>query len=174
MRYKRFLGLGVAVAALAVLLLVVQSADAQPLKNKTKVIHDQVRFEIGPVQCSSLQNTITGTGNRTEVITTRVNADGSTCVIDNAFINGIASDGNGGSYDFVYSNNLVKQIPANGGAIHYDMTDTFVMNGTNPSNNITAAFVWSWEFTPPAADWPPSDNWVQTQTIGDPLHCDPL
>lgn len=174
MQYKRVFLLASVAIMLAAMAIAVQSADAKPLKNKTKIIHDQVEFSIGPAQCPSLADTISGTGNRTEVITTRVNKDGSTRVIDNAFINGIASDGKGGSYDFIYSNNLVKVVPAGAGPIHYDMTDTFLMNGTNPDNSLAVGFVWSWDFTPPAADWPPSDNWVQTQTIGDPLSCDPL
>lgn len=172
-RNRKFL-LGAVALVLAATGFLVQSADAQPLKNKTKVIHDQVQFTIGPAQCPSLVDTISGTGNRTEVVTTRENADGSTRVIDNAFVNGVASDGGGGSYDFIYSNNNTISIPAGSGPIKYDMTDTFIMKGTKPANTLSVGFVWSWTHTPPAADWPPSDNWVQTQTIGSPLQCDPL
>lgn len=171
---KRFLGLAAAALVLTTLVLAVQSADAKTFANKTKVIHDQVQFTIGPAQCPSLADTITGTGNRTEVITSRKNANGSTRIIDNAVVNGIASDGKGGSYDFIYSNSNTIFVPQGSGPIQYHMTDTFIMDGTNPANNITAGFVWSWTHTPPAADWPPADNWVQTQTIGDPLECDPL
>lgn len=174
MHRNRMFLLAAVVLVLAATGFFVQSADAQPLKNKTKVIHDQVQFTIGPAQCPSLADTITGTGNRTEVVTTRLNADGSTRIIDNAFVNGIASDGKGGSYDFIYSNSNTIFVPPGSGPIQYHMTDTFIMDGTNPANNINAGFVWSWTHTPPAPDWPPSDNWVQTQTIGDPLECDPL
>jgi len=166
----------VGVIALFALLGVSTTAASQAPESSTttQIIRKKIEWSLSPEQCSALTLAVNGTGQLHEVITTTTRADGSKRVFDNGFVQGTATDGMGGEYFFIYSNNWIRQFPAGGGTVQSRMIDTFLLTGNGDVNNLTEAFVWRWTYDPPDPEWPPSDNWLQIHTTGDPLHCDPL
>jgi len=129
-------------------------------------------------QCSSLPTglVITGTGERHQVINTKVNADGSTETLINDVVRGTASDNQGGTYHFIYTNHSIDILTAGGSVHQIDMVDSFVLNGNGSAKHISVGFNWIWSYTDPNGpfDVIPLANLVERQTSGDPLHCDPL
>lgn len=180
MRYKRFLALASMAVMLLALAFLSQSAwaapDAPDSGYTTKIVKGDVEFTIPADACSLLPTglEVDGTGKRFQVLSTKLKKNGSTLEISNDFIDGTATDNNGGTYNFVYTNQAQHVFPQGGGAVQVNMTDTFVLDNTNGDNDYTVAFHWKWTYTPPAGEWPPVDNWNQMWTIGDPLTCDPL
>lgn len=143
-------------------------------KTTTQIINRPVTWSMTPAQCSNLKIQVDASGKWHEVITTITRKDGSQRILDNSFAEGTATDANGGTYIFVYGNNLVSVVPSAGSPVKVNMGDTFVLNQTNGNNDLREAFKWKWTYNPPDANWPPNDNWQQIYTIGDPLHCDPI
>jgi hypothetical protein len=177
MQYKRLWFLAALVVVFGGLTLLAPTTFAAVEGNyATKIVKGDVEFTIPADACSLLPAglEVSGTGKRFQVLSTKLKKNGSTLEISNDFIDGTATDNNGGTYNFVYTNQAQHVFPKGGGAVQVNMTDTFILDNTNGTNDYTVAFHWKWTYTPPAGEWPPNDNWDQMWTIGDPLTCDPL
>lgn len=136
-----------------------------------------VEWTIPAGQCPDLDDDIvlTGKGERLEVVTTTTRDNGRQEIISNDFVTGTATDNEGNSYSFIYSNQLRQIIPRDGSPVKVHMTDTFVLSGDESDTSLSVGFVWSWKFRPPNEElWPPSRDWEQHYTLGDPLNCDPI
>jgi hypothetical protein len=139
-----------------------------------QVINETVSFSIPANQCPLLPAgvSITGTGERHEIINTHTTADGSTEVRTNDLIKGTATDSNGGVHNFVYHNSSTITDPTSGD-FSISMNDSFELTGPGPHYSVT--FNWRWTFTPPEPFWPPAHD-LETLN-GDPatvFACDPL
>jgi hypothetical protein len=142
--------------------------------NDHQVITETVEFTIPADQCPALPAgvSIHGTGERHMVVNTRTKSDGTTVIITNDLIKGLATDSNGGVHKFVYHNSSTLTIPPSGD-YSISMNDVFELSGPGPHYSVS--FNWRWTF--PSIDllWPPSGNWEQIH--GDPdliFACDPL
>ena len=130
-------------------------------------------------QCSGLNVTVDGTGQRNMVTVTTVKADGSQQAVIDDLVIGTAVDNNGLKYRFHYGNHSVWDTPASGAPVQIKMNDLFLLQtkATEASNRyvVKVAFVWRWTYDPnTSAYWPPVDNFQPIATVGDPLTCDPI
>src|SRR5262245_57882927 len=143
---------------------------------KTKIVRGAVEWTLPANQCSSLPAgvSVSGTGERVQVISTRKGEDGSTKIIDNDFVEGTAVDSAGHTYHFIYANQARQQVPRRRAPINVDMTDSFILTDDAGGNPLVVAFVWRWTYSPPAELWPPADNLQQDYTQGDAFTCDPI
>ncbi len=141
-----------------------------------EIVRETVRWTLTPDQCKDIRHRIDGTGERLQVITTTVKADGSREIIDNDIVTGTARDSRDRSYQFVYMNQTIQLVPPQGAPIRVTMTDSFDLrrNHGGSADNLNVAFVWRWTYRPPAELWPPVQNWEKIFTLGDPLTCDPI
>ena len=159
---------------LALMLFVgVSPAAAAPAANH-EVVTGPADFFIPADQCPLLPAgvSISGTGERHEVINTHTKADGTTEIRTNDLIKGVATDSNGGAHKFVYHNSSTLTIPPSGD-YSISMNDSFELTGPGPHYSVT--FNWRWTYTPPASFWPPVDNWEQLNGNPDDIFlCDPL
>ncbi len=161
------------------LLVAVPVAFTAPSATTTdEVVREPVTWTLSPDQCAAIQDHISATGNRVQVVTTTVKSDGSKEIIDHDFVTGTAKDTKGRAYYFVYSNQTIQLAPPRGAPIAASMTDTFELTSLSTRgspNNLKLAFVWRWTYSPPAEElWPPMHNLTKVFTRGDPLHCDPI
>jgi hypothetical protein len=161
------------------LLAAVPVAFAAPSATTTdEIVRETVTWTLSPDQCLSIQDPISATGKRVQVVTTTVQSDGSKEIIDHDFVTGTAKDTKGRTYYFVYSNQTVQLVPRSGSPIKASMTDTFELTSLSTRgspNNLKLAFVWRWTYSPPAEElWPPMHNLTKVFTRGDPLTCDPI
>jgi hypothetical protein len=147
------------------------SAQDEP-KITTQINRETVEWSLAPDVCTKLKVELPGTGEKTQSITTTEMDNGSKHVVDDVVISGTASDSTG-EYRYVYGNRAVRDIPAGDGPIKILMIDTFYLKGSGEVE-LNENFIWSWTYTPPAEEWPPTDNWQKIHSIGDPLNCDPL
>ena len=138
------------------------------------VTQSDVGWTIPAGQCSSLPAglTFTGSGQRHMVVNTKEKSDGSTEIVINDVVEGDAVDSAGGTYHWKYSNHSIDSGPASGAPRQISMTDSFVLNGGGVHLNV--GFNWRWSYSTPDEFFPPQHDWVQVNTVGDPLHCDPL
>jgi hypothetical protein len=139
-----------------------------------QVINETVSFTIPADQCSLLPAglSVSGTGERHEVINTQTKADGTVETRTNDLIKGTATDSNGGVHKFVYHNSSTITDPTSGD-FSISMNDSFELTGPGPHYSV--GFNWRWTFTDLALFFPPVDNWVILH--GDPdliFTCDPL
>jgi hypothetical protein len=162
------------------MLFVGASPVAASSGNSHEVINETVSFTLplpppnDPCPLLPTGLSVSGTGDRHEVINTQTKADGITEVRINDLIKGTATDSEGGVHKFVYHNSSTQTILPNGFTT-IRMNDSFVLTGPGPHYGVT--FNWRWTFTQPAATnlWPPADNWEILH--GDPdliFACDPL
>ncbi len=162
----------------------IASADPRDTTEKQHLRED-ISFSMKPglEGCPSLLTALEGTGESRSTITTTTFANKSRQVSDDREVNGNVVDPSGKSRKFQYIHHTILSQSAEGGVVHVDMTDSFVIKDKGRSNFMEVRFHWLWTYTPadPSAvqtvanmPWPPSDNWVQLETGGDPLHCDPL
>lgn len=142
----------------------------------TRIVREQVNWNLPADVCAQLPAgvSLSGTGTRFAVITTKKNADGSTLIVNSDFVVGTATDSNSATYNFVYTNQNRHTVPAGGAPIQVKMTDVFLLTGNGGVNNYDVAFKWSWTYSPPEEEWPPVHNWKKIYTLGDSLTCDPL
>jgi hypothetical protein len=143
-----------------------------------QTVNETVRWMIPAGQCPNIPAgvSLTGSGERHEIINTTTNADGSQKITTNDLVVGTAVDSNGGSYHFVYSNHNIKDVPASGSPIHVSMTDSFVLNGSGSIGHMAIGFNWRWNYIAGGSDFPPAPgitDWVQISTRGD-ISCDPI
>jgi hypothetical protein len=128
-----------------------------------------------PGHCAAIQYELSGSGERHQEISTKVNADGSSTILTNDLVEGTASDITG-AYHFSYTNHSTITVPAGGGPNRIEMVDSFVLNGKG-SAKLNVGFNWRWTYPgDPAGYWPPPDfDKVQKiSTRGDPVNCDPI
>ncbi len=161
------------------LLAAVPVAFAAPSATTTEqIVRETVTWTLNPDQCSAIQDRISATGKRLQVVTTTVKSDGSKEIIDHDFVTGTAKDTKDRTYYFVYTNQTIQLVPRRGSPINVTMTDSFdlsTLSTTRGPNNLKLAFVWRWTYSPPAEEmWPPMHNLTKVFTRGDPLHCDPI
>jgi len=167
----------VALLLMLILLAASASASAAPLASTTHAtVREPVSWELPADQCPSLPAgvSVSGTGQRLEVINTKLNADGSSQVLINDLVTGSAVGSNGAIYHFIYHNSSTQDVPSAGGPVQVSMTDSFVLNGGGSAGHMSVGFNWRWTYTPPAELWPPVDNFQQVSTRGDPFLCDPI
>jgi hypothetical protein len=144
----------------------------------SETVRQPVVWTLPAGQCPSLPPdvTVSGDGQRLQVITTIEKHNGQTEIIDHDFVTGTAKDDQGGTYNFVYTNQTRQLVPKSGSPIKVYMTDSFVLSGDDGAANLNVAFVWRWTYRPADGEvyWPPVHNWKQDFTLGDPLLCDPI
>jgi hypothetical protein len=155
------------------------SAAAAPSATTThQTVRETVTWTLPADQCSALPSgvSVSGTGQRHAEINTKENADGSSRIVINDLVKGSAVGSNGATYHFIYANHSIEERPPEGSGlpIQVSMTDSFELNGSRGAGHLSVGFNWRWTYTPPAAIWPPVDNWEQISTRGDPLNCDPI
>ena len=151
----------------------VSSAAAAPSADH-QVINESVSFTIPADKCPLLPAglSVSGTGERHEVINTKTKADGSTEIRTNDLIKGTATDSNGGVHKFVYHNSSTLTVPTSGD-YSISMNDSFELTGPGPHYSVT--FNWRWTFASLDLLWPPVDNWEQIHGNPDLIFaCDPL
>lgn len=148
------------------------TVSAGPPTVTQEIVDEEVTWTLPPETCEAAWDGLQGSGQRHQVIITRTNPDGSSVVTVNDVVKGTAWDETG-TYNFLYQNHSVEQIPAGEGAHQVSMEDGFVLNGSGVVR-LNVGFRWNWTYTPPAEIWPPADNWQRISERGDPLHCDPL
>ena len=137
-------------------------------------VTETVAFSIPADQCPELPAgvSVSGTGERHEVINTHTMADGTIEVRTNDLIKGTATDSNGGVHKFVYHNSSTLTIPTSGD-YSISMNDSFELTGPGPHYSVT--FNWRWTFASLDLLWPPVDNWEQLHGNPDLIFaCDPL
>jgi hypothetical protein len=175
----------IAVGALALLLLAgvpTVRADQTTQKSHTR---GPVNFTLnaGSSACTQIQATLTGSGTFDNDFKVTTFPNGSRQVIDDKEASGKAVDPSGKSYKFIYRHHAVLSEAADGSVVHVDMADTFSIKEKDRPSLVRADFHWLWTYVPGDAStvptatnmpWPPSDNWVQLETAGDPLNCDPI
>ncbi len=161
------------------LLVAVPVAFTAPSATTTdEIVRETVTWTLSPDQCLAIEDRVSATGKRLQVVTTTVKSDGSKEIIDHDFVTGTAKDTKGRTYYFVYSNQTVQLVPPRGAPIAASMTDTFELTSLSTRgspNNLKLAFVWRWTYSPPAEElWPPMHNLTKVFTRGDPMTCDPI
>jgi hypothetical protein len=168
------------IVLLVMMFVSVSSASATGNSTTTRqIIRNPVSFTMTPAQCSRLKVPVSGAGQLYEVIATTTHSDGSIHITDDALILGRAWDSTG-NYRFVYANHFVQDIPAGSGPVQAFMIDTFTLTGHGSAAGLRNGFVWKWNFTKGAPNFPPEFNLQQILTFGDPItpagesHCDPL
>jgi len=175
------------VGMIALLLLVnatIASADPRDITEKQH-LRETTTFSMkaGPAGCPSLPTNLEGTGESRSTITTTTFANKSRQVTDDREVNGNVVDPSGKSRKFQYIHHTIFSQSADGAFVHVDMTDSFVIKDKGRTNFLEVRFHWLWTYMPadptalPTATtmpWPPVDNWVQLESGGDPLHCDPI
>jgi hypothetical protein len=148
-------------------------AAQEKTKVTNQITRETVDWSLSDEQCDKLEESLSGTGEKTASLTTTEAEDGSKHTVEDVIISGTASDSTG-TYNYVYANHAERDIPPEGeGPVTIFMIDSFYLHGAGDAE-LNEAFIWSWTYTPPAEEWPPVDNWEQIDTIGDPLTCDPL
>jgi hypothetical protein len=135
----------------------------------------------GPDGCNQIDRAISGTAVIYHKVRTTTYPDGSRRIVDDGFSKGAAVDDDGRSYRYRYENRAILNVPPAGPLVIVEMRDKFTLRGRGSANRIDASFNWLWTFQPGdlnnvLADFafPPVDNWVQFETSGDPLNCDPI
>jgi hypothetical protein len=147
---------------------------------------DPVSFTMQPVAngsgCAQITTPVTAIGQQENDITVWTYPDGSRKVVHQAEAQGTAIDTNGKTYEFHYANKATYTVQP-GGHVQVDMSDSFQLKGQGRTNRVNANFHWLWTYdlsdpstipTSANVSYPPVDNWVQLQTVGDPINCDPI
>lgn len=135
----------------------------------------------GPDGCAQLTDSVSGTALIVHRVTTTTYPDGSRQIVDAASSAGTVVDEQGRSYRYRYQNQNIVTMAPDGPLAIVEMTDLFTLRGHGQANRIDASFHWLWTYQPTDLDdpfasfvFPPADNWVQFETVGDPLRCDPI
>jgi hypothetical protein len=165
---------------LAILLgvLVVAVPSAEAANGGTTVDTSPVSFVMSSAACSNLPAGTTIYGSGTEKsITTTIDANGVTTLVNSTHANGTAYDLAGNTYVFNYANSFrASNTVANPAVFSGSMDDAFSLAGNGPAslhNGFNAGF--TTDFT----SW----TWDVKHANGDPIsfasgpvvaHCDPL
>lgn len=165
-------------AAVAAVVLVLGQGSASAAGGGATVDRFPVSFVLSSDSCSNLPagTTIEGTGTGKSITTTRTDASGVTTIINTTIARGTATDQDGNTYVFLYSNeSRVSNSVADPGLFSGLMTDHFSLSGPGParlSNGFTAVFT---------TDFAGFFNFEPIHANGDPIsfpegiaHCDPL
>jgi hypothetical protein len=153
------------------------AASAAPAATATHTtVRETVTWMLPADQCAGLPAgvSVSGAGERIAVTNTNVIADGSSQIVSNDLVKGVAVGSDGSTYRFVYHNHTAQDVPVAGGPIRVTMVDDFVLNGDGSAPDMSIGFNWRWTYTPPTASWPPADNWQRISTRGDSFTCDPI
>jgi hypothetical protein len=171
------------------LLLLASATTASAADGRTtekQHIRDTITFSMqpGPAGCPQLQNALDASGRSDITLKTTTFPNGSRQVVDDREVNGRAVDTTTRkSYKFQYLHHAIFSQSADGSVVHVDFTDRFVIVKEGRDNLVETNFHWLWTYAPadPSAlptavtmPWPPADNWVQLESNGDPLSCDPI
>jgi len=174
---KRLISTAVVAVVTVVLVLCQGTSASAAAGGATKVVSD-VSFVITSESCSNLPDgtTIEGSGTLKSITTTRTDANGITTVRNTSHARGTATDQDGNTYVFLYSNEFRVSKSAADPLYSGLMTDHFSLSGPGParlSNGFTA------RFTTDLVDV--FTNFEPIHAHGDPIsfpegeaHCDPL
>lgn len=170
------------ISLLFVLTLLIEAPLAYAAPVSTSTIHETedgtVAWSLPAGQCPSLPAglVLSGNGERHKEINTKVTASDTTKII-NDLVNGTASDNQGGTYHFKYTNHSIDIVSAGGTVHQISMDDSFVLNGNGSAKHMNIGFNWTWSYSDPMGpfDVIPLANLVERSTRGgNPLLCDPL
>jgi hypothetical protein len=166
------------VTVVAVVLVLCQGTSASAAAGGATVEESTVSFVIPSDSCSNLPDgtTIEGTGTSKSITTTKTDANGIKTVRNTTHARGTATDQDGNTYVFLYSNEFrVSNTAADPTMYSGLMTDHFSLSGPGPerlSNGFTARFT---------TDLAGFFNFEPIHSHGDPIgfpegtaHCDPL
>lgn len=140
-----------------------------------------VTFTVTSAQCGYLPpaTTVNGSGTATSITTIRTDHDGVTTIENSTHARGTATDNQGNTYVFHYSNSLrISNTVAHPDSFSGAMTDSFSLAGHGPARLHSGFVAW---FTTDAAF--SSFTWTVRMSFGDPIsfaagpvvsHCDPL
>jgi hypothetical protein len=165
-------------AVVAAVVLVVGQGTASAADGGATVETFPVSFVISSDSCSNLPDgtTIEGAGTEKSITTTRTDASGLTTIRNTSIAHGTATDQDGNTYVFLYSNEFrVSNSAADPGLFSGLMNDHFSLSGPGPaklSNGFTARFT---------TDFAGFFSFEPIHAHGDPIsfpegiaHCDPL
>jgi hypothetical protein len=165
-------------ATVAAVVLAAGHGSASAAEGGATVERFPVSFVISSDTCSNLPDgtTIEGTGNETSITRTKTDASGVTTIANTSIARGTASDQDGNTYVWLYSNEFrVSNSATDPGLFSGLMNDHFSLSGPGParlSNGFTAEF---------ATDLAAFFNFEPIHAFGDPIsfpegiaHCDPL
>ena len=133
-------------AVVAVMLVLFQGTSASAAAGGATIGVSDVSFVITSESCSNLPDgtTIEGSGTLKSITTTRTDANGITTVRNTSHARGTATDQDGNTYVFLYSNEFrVSNSAADPDMYSGLMTDHFSLSGPGParlSNGFTARF----------------------------------
>ena len=174
---KRLITAAVAVAV-AVVALMLAPGSATAAAGGATIETFPVSFVLTSDMCSNLPDgtTITGEGTGRSITTTKTDRNGVTTVINATHSRGTATDQDGNTYVFLYSNEFrVSNTAADPGLFSGLMTDHFTVAGPGParlSNGFTARLT---------TDLGSFFSFEPIHAHGDPIsfpegeaHCDPL
>jgi hypothetical protein len=127
--------------------------------------------------CSNLAagTTLTATGTGKSITTTRIDQDGAFLVDNSTHATGTATDEDGNTYVWNYSNSFRGTIDESG-VLTGTMTDSFVLTGRGPAhvdNGFQGTFVTDFAtfFTVPEVTFSHGDP---IDFVSGAAHCDPL
>jgi hypothetical protein len=130
---------------------------------------EPVAFTLTPEQCSDLQVTVTGSGERMVVVNERIDQNGVDHIVVNDTAQGTATDSEGASYIFNYHNHANVEVQPDGFPVEVKVTDHFNLNGQGKANQTHPGFVLRVLITSPT-DEPVVDT---VNERGNPV-CDPI
>jgi hypothetical protein len=167
------------IAAITVVALSVGATSGTAADGGTTVVKSTATFVLSSDTCPYLPSgtTVTGSGPRTSITTTRTDADNVTKLVNVTHAHGTATDQDGNVYVFNYSNSIrVSDTAANPGVFSGTATDAFSLAGNGPAqlhNGFTAEVTTDFSVF----------SWDVRHAKGDPIsfasgplvqHCDPL
>jgi hypothetical protein len=167
------------IAALAVTGLILGGTSAMAANGGATIVKSTATFVLTSATCPYLPSgtTVTGSGPRTSITTTRTDANGVTKLVNHTHAHGTATDQDGNVYVFNYSNTIrVTNTAAAPGVFSGTATDAFSLAGSGPAglrNGFTADVTTDFSVF----------SWDVRHAKGDPIsftsgplvqHCDPL
>ena len=167
----------VVIAFAVVVMSTIGAAPASAAGGGASKETNPVSFVLSSAGCANLPagTTVNGTGVEKSITTTRTGRDGVTTIGNSTHAYGTATDQNGNTYVFNYSNEFrVSNTVADPGTFTGVMTDSFSLAGRGPAR-LTNGFLAV--FTTDFATF----SFQPTHSRGDPIdfttgsaHCDPL
>jgi hypothetical protein len=170
------------ISAISVMALLLSAGTAIAADGGATVETVVMSFALDSDTCSNLPDgtSIAWTGTGTSITRTRTDANGITTIGNTTHANGIATDLDGNSYRFNYSNEFrISNTLAEPDVFSGLMTDSFSLAGQGPAklhNGFVAVFTTNSDFDESGFHFVPLNSHGDPIKFDDPWahHCDPL